>query len=101
MPASVHSRNRRQHVEGEGKQLGRSFQRAPVRRIQRMPSAQARAGARGRPPCGDRGFSGNKSAIKDHCSSVSCGPPLGWVFVRAPRRLFRNCFAISATSFDY
>jgi hypothetical protein len=101
VPASVHSWNRRQHVEGEGNCLGRSRQRAPVRRIQRIPSAHGRAGAGGRPPLGERGFSGNKSAISNHCSSVSCGPALVLASARALTRLFRNRFAISVTSSGY
>jgi hypothetical protein len=101
IPASVHSRNRRQHVDGEGKRLGRSCQRAPVRRIQRTPSTHARTGAGGRPPLGERGLSGNKSAIRNHCSSVSCGPALVWACAGALTRLFRNRFAISITSFSY
>lgn len=71
IPASVQSRSRRQHVLGEGKCRGKSFQRAPLRRIQRMPSTQSRAAAGGRPPCGDGVGTGNRSLIKNHCSSVS------------------------------
>jgi hypothetical protein len=71
MPASVQSRNRRQQVLGDGKCRGKSFQRAPVRRIQRMPATQSRAAAGGRPPCGDGVGTGNRSLIKNHCSSVS------------------------------
>ncbi len=71
MPASVHAFNRRQHVAGEGNCLGRRFQGAPVRRIQRIPSAQGREATRGRPPFGPTGKSGNRSAMRFHCSSVS------------------------------
>ncbi len=70
-PASVQTFKRRQHVAGEGKCLGRSFQRAPLRSIQRIPSKQGRDATRGRPPSGPTGVSGNRSAIKYHCSSVS------------------------------
>ncbi len=70
-PLSVHCRWRRQQVEAEGKRLGKSFQRAPLRSIQRMPSTQGRDGVTGRPPWGPTGGSGNKSAISCHCSSVS------------------------------
>jgi hypothetical protein len=74
-------------VLGEGKCLGRSFQRAPLRRIQRTPSTQGRVGARGRPPLAEGAGSGNRSLIKNHCSSVSSGwgsilDPLG----QQPRR---------------
>src|SRR5262249_9204020 len=72
-PVQHHSSCRRQHVVKEGKCLGRSFQRAPVTSTHKMPSTQARVGQRGRPPCGDASGSGNRSAIKSHCSSLSCG----------------------------
>jgi hypothetical protein len=71
IPLFVHSWWRRQQVLPEGKGSGTSSQRAPVRRTQHTPSKQARAGAGCRPPLDDRGRSGNKSAINDHCSSVS------------------------------
>ena len=71
VPLFVHSRWRRQQVLPEGNHWGISSQRAPVRSTQHTPSKQARAGAGGRPPLGDRFGSGNKSAIKDHCSSLS------------------------------
>jgi hypothetical protein len=60
-------------VEGEPKQRGTSFQRAPVRNTQRMPSKQLRETALGRPPAGDGCGARNKSSTKDQCSSVSCG----------------------------
>lgn len=44
-PDSSQSRNRRQQVLGEGYGSGRSFQRAPLRNTQRMPSKQGRFGA--------------------------------------------------------
>lgn len=71
IPVIVHSWWRRQQVLPEGKRSGTSSQRAPVRKTQHTPSKQARAGAGRRPPFGDRGGSGNKSDINDHCSSVS------------------------------
>jgi hypothetical protein len=70
-PLLVQASNRRQHVLEEGKQRGRSFQRAPVRSTQQMPSKQSRDSAGGRPPSGERGDSGNRSAICNHCSSLS------------------------------
>jgi hypothetical protein len=62
---------RRQQVEDEGKCLGKSFHRAPLRRIHRTPSTQGRVGAGGRPPSGRFGRSGNRSEMRFHCSSVS------------------------------
>ena len=71
MPAFVHAFMRRQHVDLDGKRAGKSFQRAPVRRIQIMPSTQARGVTSGRPPRGDGSGWGKRSAIRCHCSSVS------------------------------
>ncbi len=71
-PASVQAFNRRQQVLGDGKCFGKSFQRAPVRSIHRMPSRHGRGGICGRPPTRLGGSQGNKSAIRFHCSSVSC-----------------------------
>ena len=71
IPASVHAFRRRQQVEGEGKRLGRSFQRAPVRRIQMIPSTQGLGGCAGRPPFGPTFGAGKNSEIRFHCSSVS------------------------------
>jgi hypothetical protein len=68
-PDSVHAFKRRQHVAGEGKCLGKSCHRDPVRKTQRMPSTQGRAGITGRPPSGPTDVSGNKSAIKSQCFS--------------------------------
>lgn len=71
-PEAVHSCNLRQQVGGDGKDFGKSFHRAPVRKIHRMPSKQARGSMRGRPPARDGGSHGNRSAMRNHCSSVSC-----------------------------
>lgn len=92
MPALVQSRNRRQQVLGDGKWRGKSFQRAPVRRIQRIPSTQSRAAAGGRPPCGDGVGAGNKSWIKNHCSSVSSvsGSVMDPAGAKAPSSRDRN-----------
>jgi hypothetical protein len=86
-PDSVHSFNRRQQVLGDGKCVGKSFHRAPVLNTQRIPSRQARVSTRGRPPLRVMGDSGNKSAIRNHCSSDSCdiGSVLDPVMLR-PRR---------------
>jgi hypothetical protein len=62
---------RRQHVVDDGKCPGKSFQRAPLRRIHKMPSTQGRIGAGGRPPAGRFGRSGKISEMRFHCSSVS------------------------------
>ena len=48
-PWSSHCFSRRQQVEGEGNSSGRNRHAAPVCRIQRMPSKQARFDAHGRP----------------------------------------------------
>jgi len=73
IPASVHSLNRRQQVLGDGKYVGKSFHRAPVLNTQRIPSRQSRGATRGRPPAIVMGGSGNRSSIRSHCSSESCG----------------------------
>jgi hypothetical protein len=73
MPASVHSLRRRQHVAGDGKCVGKSFQRAPLFNTQRIPSRQGRGGIGGRPPATVISRTGKRSSIKFHCSSVSCG----------------------------
>ena len=49
-PCSSQSCSRRQQVEGDGNSSGRSFQRAPLRSTQRMPSKQGRLGSGLRPP---------------------------------------------------
>ena len=72
-PSFDHCSNRRQQVTYDGNERGRSFQRAPVLKIHRMPSTQSRASARGRPPRGSGAGSLNRSEIKDHCSSLSSG----------------------------
>jgi hypothetical protein len=72
-PSSSHFCNRRQQVEGLGYRSGRSCQRAPVRRIQRIPSNTARLAAHGRPPFFDGGRTGNKGSINFHCLSVRSG----------------------------
>jgi hypothetical protein len=71
MSCSSHSRRRRQHVLGDGYRVGRSFQRAPVRNIHKMPSKHGRLGIGFGPPQGEALGSGNKGAIFSHCASVS------------------------------
>lgn len=72
-PASYQSLRRRQHVEGSGYSAGRSRHLAPVFRIQRMPSKQARSSAGGRPPFGLGGRGGINGLIFSHCSPVNIG----------------------------
>ncbi len=64
-PSIVHCWKRRWHVALEGYSFGKSFHRAPVTRIQRMPSRQSRGWALGRPPFLEGGVQGNKFATKD------------------------------------
>ena len=71
VPSSVQSFNRLQQVAGDGKIVGKSFQRAPDRNTQRMPSRHARGGTRGRPPRRPIVGCGNRSSITTHCASVS------------------------------
>src|SRR3977135_3286615 len=72
-PRSSHSRSRRQHVEGCGNFSGRSCQRAPLRKIHRIPSSTRRFSIHGRPPWRCWGGLGSKGAIFFHCASVSNG----------------------------
>lgn len=72
-PDVAHSCSRRQQVLGEGKCLGKSFQRAPLCKIHKMPSKHGRDATRGRPPTLVIGVWGNRSAIQSPCSSVSSG----------------------------
>lgn len=71
IPCSSQSRNRRQQVLGEGNRLGRSFQRAPLRSTQRMPSKHGRFGIGRRPPLGESFASGSNGANFAHCLFVS------------------------------
>lgn len=71
-PSSSQRCSRRQQVEGEGNSSGRKRQAAPVCRIHKMPSKQARFGAGGRPRLSRRCFGGgNSGSINSHCSSVN------------------------------
>jgi hypothetical protein len=71
VPSSSHRRSRRQHVEPLGYPSGRSRQRAPVFRTQRMPSTTSRFATRGRPPARERRGRGRCGSIFAHCASVS------------------------------
>src|SRR5579863_1676744 len=73
-PRSSQSRSRRQQVEGCGKFSGKSCQRAPLRKIHRIPSSTRRFSIHGRPPLRCLGRRGSKGAIFFHCASVSNGP---------------------------
>src|SRR6202521_643020 len=73
-PRSSQSRNRRQQVEGCGNFSGKSCQRAPLRKIQRIPSSTRRFSIHGRPPLRCLGGLGSKGAIFFHCASVSNAP---------------------------
>jgi len=73
-PRSSQSRSRRQHVEGCGYFSGRSCQRAPLRRIHKIPSSTQRFSIHGRPPLRCLGGLGSNGAILFHCASVSNGP---------------------------
>jgi len=80
---SSQSRNLRQQVEGEGNSSGISCQRAPLRKIHKMPSSTLRSGAGGRPPRGRDGRRGSNGRIFSHWASVNnrpyraIGPPSG------------------------
>ncbi len=70
-PSSSHCFSRRQQVDGEGNSSGRKRHAAPVCRIQRMPSKQARFDAHGRPLLSRRRLGGgSRGSINSHCSSV-------------------------------
>ena len=71
MPRSSQFRSRRQHVEGCGNFSGRSCQRAPLRRIHRIPSSTRRFSIHGRPPLRCLGGLGSKGAIFSHCAFVA------------------------------
>jgi hypothetical protein len=73
-PCSSQSRSRRQHVAGEGNSSGKFCQRAPLRRIHKMPSSTLRSSDRGRPPRGRWGRFGSKGRIFSHRASVSRRP---------------------------
>ena len=70
-PSSSHCFSRRQQVEGEGNSSGRKRHAAPVCKIQRMPSKQARFDAHGLPDCPADVGCGNNGSINSHCSSVN------------------------------
>src|ERR1700739_1899306 len=71
---SSQSRNRRQHVAGEGNSSGKSHQRAPLRRIHKMPSSTLRSSCGGRPPFGRLRRFGSKGRIFSPWASVNSRP---------------------------
>jgi hypothetical protein len=92
-PCSSQASKRRRQVlyEGQPRSRGRSSQRAPVRRTQRMPSRQPRGSAGGRPPFRERFVRGSKGAILAHCASVNKGLAIGATSVSA--RFMTKAFA--------
>jgi hypothetical protein len=68
------SRSLRQQVEGEGNSSGKSCQRAPLRKIHKMPSSTLRSGDGGRPPRGRDGRWGSNGRIFSHWASVNSRP---------------------------
>src|SRR6202049_355515 len=101
-PCSSQSRSRRQQVEGCGYFSGRSCQRAPLRRIQRIPSSTRRFSIHGRPPLRCWGGLGSKGAIFCHCTSVSngrdraIGPPSALLTLLIPHfpKVNHPCFKV-------
>src|ERR1700739_1080632 len=73
-PCSSQSRSRRQQMDGEGNSSGKSCQRAPLRRIHKMPSSTLRSSLGGLPPWGRFGRFGSKGRIFSHWASVSGRP---------------------------
>jgi len=71
---SSQSRSLRQQVDGDGNSAGKSHQRAPLRRIHKMPSNTLRSSAGGRPPCACFRRFGSKGRIFSHCASVNSRP---------------------------
>jgi hypothetical protein len=71
-PFSSHCCSRRQQVEGEGKHSGKNRQAAPVCKIHKIPSKQARLEVHGLPRPSRRRFgTGNSGSSNSHCSSVN------------------------------
>jgi len=103
---SSQSRSLRQQVAGAGNSSGKSCQRAPLRKIHKMPSSTLRSFARGRPPRGRGGRLGSKGRIFSHWASVSnrpyraIGPPSGATYSREPPpRATTTLFPLCCTGF--
>jgi hypothetical protein len=73
-PCSSQSRSLRQQVAGEGNSSGKSCQRAPLRRIHKIPSSTLRSEARGRPPRRCEHGRGSKGRIFSPWASVNRRP---------------------------
>lgn len=70
--SSTHCWKRRWQVWYEGNRSGRSFQRAPERKIHKIPFSTARSSHRGRPRPSARACAvGRSGSIKAHCSSCN------------------------------
>jgi hypothetical protein len=95
IPCSSQSRSRRQHVAGAGNSSGRSCQRAPLRKIQRMPSRTLRSFAGGRPPRRDLRLFGSKGRIFSHWASVKSRP---YRAIGPPRALLSAVISYSRQS---
>jgi len=87
---SSHNWSRRQQVDGLGYLSGKSCQRAPVRRIHKIPSNTSRLGAQGRPPFLDLGNGGKSGSMCCHCLSVKSGLRRRWVIALPPPLLSHN-----------
>jgi hypothetical protein len=97
-PCSSQIRRRRQQVDPLGYSSGRSRQRAPTRRTQRIPSRQRRFDAHGLPRPSRRRFgTGNNSSICFHCSSLSIMEAAN-LNTRPPESAYSESESIYATS---
>src|SRR5437588_204164 len=75
VPSLTHAWNLRWQVWYDGNLSGKSFHRAPLRRIHRMPFITSRLLRHGLPRLSSRrGNSGRCVSITAHCSSVSSSP---------------------------
>jgi hypothetical protein len=74
--ASSQACSRRQQVLAEGNCFGKSFQRAPLRKTQSIPSKHGRLGTSFWPPFSDASGSGSKGSMTAHCLSVISNPVL-------------------------
>jgi hypothetical protein len=101
-PCSSQSRSLRQQVAGEGNSSGKSCQRAPLRRIHKIPSSTLRSEARGRPPRRCEHGRGSKGRIFSHWASVNrrpyraIGPPSALLNLFISHFRQSNCLSIQA-----
>ena len=91
VPSSSHSRKRRQHVLGLGYLSGRSFQRAPVLSIQRMPSKHRRSLSGGRPPRLSDLRLGSRASMDFHCLSVTARQAIEYLHDLVSYRIKITC----------